>query len=289
MTDIEILLVDDCSSDNSIEIIEQLQKEDSRIKLIKNKNTMGTLYARSIGALNAKGKYIMPLDNDDLFINDIFIKCYEEAEKNNLDIIEFLGYSITNSSLVDKNAKIPYFLRFIVSGPIIRQPQLSTYMFKKFGKIYIEVDAYLWGKCIKTKIYRKALDIIGKEIYTQNVVWTEDRIVNFGLFRIATSFKKINIYGIIYIDNNSSVGHNLMKMNEKKVMFDQLIYVANVFNLTKNSEDIRIAIYLLSKKWNKMFKQLSEENKLIATNLYNNIKNCSNISEFRYYFKVSQI
>ena len=80
-----------------------------------------------------------------------------------------------------------------------------------------------------------------------------------------------------------------MKMNEKKVMFDQLIYVANVFNLTKNSEDIRIAIYLLSKKWNKMFKQLSEENKLIATNLYNNIKNCSNISEFRYYFKVSQI
>ena len=187
MTDIEILLVDDCSSDNSIEIIKQLQKEDSRIKLIKNKNTMGTLYARSIGTLNAKGKYNMPLDNDDLFIN---IKCYEEAEKNNLDIIEFLGYSIANSSLVDKNAKIPYFLRFIVSGPIIRQPELSTYMFKKFGKIYIEVDAYLWGKCIKTKIYRKALDIIGKEIYTQNIVWIKDRIVNFGLFRIANSFKK---------------------------------------------------------------------------------------------------
>ena len=118
MTDIEILLVDDCSSDNSIEIIKQLQKEDSRIKLIKNKNTIGTLYTRSIGALNAKGKYIMPLDNDDLFINDIFIKCYEEAEKNNLDIIEFLGCSITNPSLMDKNAKIPYFLRFIVSGPI---------------------------------------------------------------------------------------------------------------------------------------------------------------------------
>ena len=87
MKEIEILLVDDHSSDNSLEVINDLIIEDKRIKLIKNKQNKGILYSRSIGALKAKGKYIMALDNDDLFIFGIFNKCYDEAEKNNLDIL----------------------------------------------------------------------------------------------------------------------------------------------------------------------------------------------------------
>ena len=281
MKEIEILLVDDHSLDNSIEIIEELQKEDPRIKFIKNKKTLGTLYTRSIGALNAKGKYIMPLDNDDLFINDIFIKCYEEAESNNIDIIEFLGFIITNSSLVNKNSQIPYFLKYTTSKNIIKQPELSTYMFTRIGNDIFEIDGYLWGKCIKTEIYRKALDIIGEDVYKKNIVWTEDRIVNSGLFRIANSFKKVNIFGIIYIDNISSVRNNLIKNNENKVVYDQLIYVANVYNLTKNSEDARIAAFLFAKKWGTIVRQLNEKNKLIAKNLYNNIMNCNHISKNR--------
>ena len=57
MTDIEILIIDDNSKDNSVDIIKQLQDEDQRIRLIKNNENRGTLYTRSIGALNAKGKY----------------------------------------------------------------------------------------------------------------------------------------------------------------------------------------------------------------------------------------
>ena len=86
MNEIEIILVDDNSTDNSINIINELMIEDKRIKLIKNKKNHGTLYSRSIGAMNAKGKYIMALDNDDIFLYGIFEKCYEEAENNNLDI-----------------------------------------------------------------------------------------------------------------------------------------------------------------------------------------------------------
>ena len=87
MSELEIILVDDVSPDNSVEIINQLILEDKRIRLIKNKKNKGILYSRSIGALNAKGKYIMALDNDDLFLFGIFNKCYKEAKKNNFDII----------------------------------------------------------------------------------------------------------------------------------------------------------------------------------------------------------
>ena len=54
MSDIEILLIDDFSKDQSIKTIEELQNEDSRIKLLKNKQNRGTLYTRSIGALNSR-------------------------------------------------------------------------------------------------------------------------------------------------------------------------------------------------------------------------------------------
>ena len=69
MSDLEIMTVEDCSTDNSLQTIEELKNEDERIKIIKNKKNKGALYSKSIGALNAKGKYIVALDSDDLFIN----------------------------------------------------------------------------------------------------------------------------------------------------------------------------------------------------------------------------
>jgi glycosyltransferase involved in cell wall biosynthesis len=112
MSDIEIILIDDCSEDNSIIIIQELQTEDSRIKLLKSKKNKGTLYTRSIGALNSKGKYIMTINNDDLFINNIFHSVYEEAELNNLDILEFSYYNAYNIDLSPQNSSffIPHHL-----------------------------------------------------------------------------------------------------------------------------------------------------------------------------------
>ena len=73
ITDIEIILINDYSTDNSLSIIEDLQKEDQRIKIIKNKKNMGILYSRSVGVLSSKGKYIFCLDNDGMFLDfDVF-------------------------------------------------------------------------------------------------------------------------------------------------------------------------------------------------------------------------
>lgn len=58
MGDIEILLIDDFSSDNSLIKIEQLQKEDNRIKIIKNNKNKRALFSRGLGVLKAKGLYI---------------------------------------------------------------------------------------------------------------------------------------------------------------------------------------------------------------------------------------
>ena len=61
ISNIEIILVNDFSIDKSLEIVEEIQKKDKRIKIINNKKNMGTLYSRSIGALSSKGVYILKL------------------------------------------------------------------------------------------------------------------------------------------------------------------------------------------------------------------------------------
>ena len=77
--DIEILIIDDCSSDKTVEIIKTMKIKDKRIKLIQNKVNKGILYSKSLGVLKSNGKYIMFLDSDDLFVNkNIFSICFNQ-------------------------------------------------------------------------------------------------------------------------------------------------------------------------------------------------------------------
>ena len=81
LEEIEIILVNDFSKDNSKFVIESMQKEDPRIVIINNNENKGTLYSRNIGAIYASGKYILCLDNDDMFLNDnIILKLYNLEE-----------------------------------------------------------------------------------------------------------------------------------------------------------------------------------------------------------------
>ena len=91
MKDIEIIIIDDCSMDDSLEIIEKYMKEDPRIRLIKNEKNRKILYSKSMAVLNAKGKYILVLDQDDMFISDdAFETLYNIAENKKLDLLQHI-------------------------------------------------------------------------------------------------------------------------------------------------------------------------------------------------------
>ena len=86
---IEIILVDDCSTDNTIKIIEKYQKNDERIILIRHHRNKGTLISRNNGIIKAKGEYIIIPDPDDILLNNILNISYIYAKKNDYDIIRF--------------------------------------------------------------------------------------------------------------------------------------------------------------------------------------------------------
>lgn len=285
MSDIEIIIIDDFSQDGSLRIIERLQNEDSRIKLLKNKHNRGTLYTRSIGTLNAKGKYIMPIDNDDLFIKNIFNICYEEAELNSIDIIEFSGYNtyynyILPNSTSNMTINIPLYLQFKEDGLIVRQPELSTFMYQKQKNSdnYTLIDGLIWGKCIKSSVYKKALDLVGDIIYNKKIIWSEDRIINFFLLRVAYSFKFIKKDGIIHFVAKSTTGHKFMNEKKNSMFQQEFLYVTIVYNITKNTEEAVFSAVEFKNAWSLYFFGLNEENKKLALSVYNNIVACTNIS-----------
>jgi teichuronic acid biosynthesis glycosyltransferase TuaG len=109
----ELILVDDCSSDNSVNIIKNKSQQDSRIKLIKQGKNSGAWAARNIGIDNAKGRYICFLDSDDIWVSEKLAKELEFIKKKKAGFV-FTGYEFADEEgnglgkVVHVPAKITY-------------------------------------------------------------------------------------------------------------------------------------------------------------------------------------
>lgn len=85
LKEIEIICVDDGSTDNSLEILRNYEILDNRIKILTQKNQYAGV-ARNYGMQHASGKYLLFLDSDDFFQQDMLEKMYQIAEHDQLDI-----------------------------------------------------------------------------------------------------------------------------------------------------------------------------------------------------------
>ena len=91
LKNIEIILVNDFSSDNSLKIIKKLSKNDDRIKIVNNDRNHGLLYSRAMGIINCTGEYVINLDPDDKFSSSNNLEIlYNKAKRFNIDTILFL-------------------------------------------------------------------------------------------------------------------------------------------------------------------------------------------------------
>jgi len=103
LKDIEIIFINDASTDHSRKIIEQLMENDKRIVLLKNESDRRTFYQKTKGIFKSRGEYVLILEPDDFLLNNILEKSYETAKKNNLDILQY--YLLIGNNKVNKMSK----------------------------------------------------------------------------------------------------------------------------------------------------------------------------------------
>lgn len=113
LSDIEIICIDDCSTDNSLNILKEYAHRDRRIKLIKFEENKGPAVARNLGITEASGEYIAFLDSDDYpEKSDFYERLYNSAIENDADITKgayknsddgYVDETINKKILQDKN------------------------------------------------------------------------------------------------------------------------------------------------------------------------------------------
>lgn len=83
--DIEIILVNDCSTDGTMDIVKRF--EDERIKVVNHNQNLGAGWARSTGIQHATGDYVITIDGDDWISEDFIEKLVENAKETDADIV----------------------------------------------------------------------------------------------------------------------------------------------------------------------------------------------------------
>ena len=231
LKDIEIIIVNDFSNDNTSQIVMDLSLLDNRIKVFNNDKNHGLLYSRGMGILKSSGEYILNLDADDeLETNDSLEYLYNKAKLTKADIVNF--------NILDKgsNSTIKKCTNF---ENIQIQPQLFNQIFGEDNIIY---DGLVWNKLIKKDIYIKSFKFFKEEIYNWKWNYFEDDIWSILVNKFANS--KICVDKLVYIYNYNE--NSLMHKKLGIIEFSNLLYRHEMYKKifqTKNEEKYLIAEY----------------------------------------------
>ena len=98
-TNWEMIIVDDCSTDNTVEVINEIAKTDSRIRLIEQKQNQGAAVARNVAVQNGTGRYVAYLDSDDIWKPEKIEKQIRFMQSNDC------GFSCTSYEVIDYSGK----------------------------------------------------------------------------------------------------------------------------------------------------------------------------------------
>jgi len=268
---IELILVDDNSSDNSVKKIEILEKDDKRIKLIKNKINKGTLISRNLGILYSKGKYIIIPDPDDILSKNILNICYKFAEKYQYDIIRFNCYN--GKGILSYN----HLIKHLEKKPIY-QPDLTTYLYYGNGELQ-RLDGVIYNKFIKKEVFIRALNKLNDFYINLHMIYSEDVLITHIIYITANSFFFLKTIGYYYKRNNNSITKNIISELKIKAVFIHLKLILEYYKNKKYERDIINDILMIFnkgiefKKKNKFIKVKNIYNYNDSLNIYNDIIN----------------
>ncbi len=204
LKDIEIICVDDASTDQSVDIIRYYQRLDNRIQLIQLSKNKGANFARNIALKKAQGKYVAILDGDDFFDSTFLEKLYTQAEKTHADIT-FCGFNTFD----DQERKINTIL-----WDINRKILPKNDLFFMTPKLFNILPSFVWNQLYRRYFIQK------NHLSFANVASFTDVYFNKTALLQAERISYVDEKLIYYrINNKDSISHNLRVLDGVRTIY----------------------------------------------------------------------
>ncbi|MDR3328203.1 MAG: glycosyltransferase [Prevotellaceae bacterium] len=153
-TDFELILVNDCCTDSTPEILKYYAKADNRVKLINNQQNIGCPQSRKIGLQQAKGDYIIFSDADDFMENTMLAELYAAVVENQADL-----------------AYCDYFFYYNSNKECVCQGEFENKILFLKRIMSREIWGIVWNKLAARRLYENLF-------FPTNFLWEDQVIVN---------------------------------------------------------------------------------------------------------------
>lgn len=211
---IEIICIDDCSTDKSADIIQEQINKDSRIKLYSTPQNSGPATARNIGLKNAHGEYIMFCDNDDAYTEQMCEVMLKTMQTHDVDIVTCKS-NIKNELY---NTNLANYINGNPTGFLVLDNNQKA-----------AINVLLWNK-----IYKKQLIDQYNIKFPDGISAEDDAFIMKYLSVIKTYYGlKSSLYNHLF--RKSSFTNTLARFNLGKRKFDKIKIIEDYYNFLKDN------------------------------------------------------
>lgn len=237
----ETIIIDDGSTDNSLNILKKIAVENDYIKLIEQENK-GVSQTRNLGLQMASGTYIILLDADDMINGKLLFQLTKYLERNEVSL-GLYGFKV-----VPENYN---YLNFISERELIlNQSEIKFYEdgYEQIASNWFQGES--WQMIFHKKI------IIDNSLFFPNVVSSED--INFTLSTILNARKVLRYSGILYFyrHHSSSAVRNRNKLHLLKANEGMLVAIKSMISTINNLQKTNIHYTLTKQKIENSLNQL---------------------------------
>ena len=189
----EVICIDDCSPDNSKEIVKLHQNSQSNLRLIEHDVNKGLGGARNTGLQNATGTYVWFVDSDDMIKTDAIALLYKSLTIDKIDVLMF-NYERINQNGISLKEETVFDISTVYKG--------RDYVDSFFGNSFVHHLGYVW-RCV----YRTEFLLNKNLLFPENCYW-EDTVFFPKAILLAESVKSLNNVFYKYRVNEDSISGN---------------------------------------------------------------------------------
>jgi len=229
LTDIEILCINDGSTDSSLKILEEYSKNDSRVKIITKENG-GQATARNLGIKEAQGEYIAFVDSDDFIEPDMLEKLYTKANDNNLDLAMCKIATYDNQTGEIKDNVWYYMLG------VFRDFEKEFFTHRDTKEFTCNIAVTPYNKLYKTRLL-KDNDIL----FPEGLIFEDEKFF-FDVYLRAKKVSIVDEFLYYYRVNRKGSTVDISKENDYADLIPISKQIRETFRKTNNYEDYKILL-----------------------------------------------